>query len=42
MELYDGDVASTALVTEELDLPVVLVVDTSAGMESVGDGARLS
>ena len=25
--LYDGDVASTALVAEELDLPVVLVVD---------------
>jgi cobyrinic acid a,c-diamide synthase len=36
MGLYDGDVASTALVAEELDLPVVLVVDTSAGMESVG------
>jgi cobyrinic acid a,c-diamide synthase len=34
--LYDGDVASTALVAEELDLPVVLVVDASAGMESVG------
>ena len=34
--LYDGDVASTALVAEELDLPVVLVVDASAGMESIG------
>jgi len=35
MGLYDGSVASTAGVAEVLDLPVVLVVDASAGMESV-------
>jgi cobyrinic acid a,c-diamide synthase len=34
MGLYDGDV-STAAVAETLGLPVVLVVDASAGMESV-------
>ncbi|MCD2204281.1 cobyrinic acid a,c-diamide synthase [Halobacterium sp. KA-6] len=36
MGLYDGSVASTATVAEVLDLPVVLVVDASAGMQSVG------
>jgi cobyrinic acid a,c-diamide synthase len=36
MGLYDGDAASTAMVAEILDLPVVLVVDAGAGMESVG------
>ncbi|WP_440991310.1 cobyrinic acid a,c-diamide synthase [Haloarchaeobius baliensis] len=35
MGLYDGDVSSTAAVAAALDLPVVLVVDASAGMESV-------
>jgi cobyrinic acid a,c-diamide synthase len=35
MGLYDGDGSSTAMVAEALDLPVVLVVDASAGMESV-------
>ena len=35
MGLYDGSVCSTARVAEVLDLPVVLVVDASAGMESV-------
>jgi cobyrinic acid a,c-diamide synthase len=35
MGLYDGDRSSTAAVAEALDLPVVLVVDASAGMESV-------
>jgi len=35
MGLYDGDKSSTAAVTEALDLPVALVVDASAGMESV-------
>jgi cobyrinic acid a,c-diamide synthase len=35
MGLYDGDAASTARVAEVLDLPVALVVDASAGMESV-------
>ena len=35
MGLYDGTVASTADVATTLDLPVVLVVDASAGMESV-------
>jgi cobyrinic acid a,c-diamide synthase len=35
MGLYDGDVSSTAMVADALDLPVVLVVDASAGMESV-------
>ncbi|MES3518191.1 MAG: cobyrinic acid a,c-diamide synthase [Natronomonas sp.] len=38
MGLYDGT-NSTALVAETLDLPVVLVVDASAGMESVGASA---
>ncbi|WP_336037736.1 cobyrinic acid a,c-diamide synthase [Halobacterium yunchengense] len=35
MGLYDGEVASTARVASVLDLPVVLVVDASAGMQSV-------
>ncbi|MFC7071163.1 cobyrinic acid a,c-diamide synthase [Halobaculum lipolyticum] len=35
MGLYDGDASSTARVAAALDLPVVLVVDASAGMESV-------
>lgn len=35
MGLYDGSVASTARVASELDLPVVLVVDASTGMQSV-------
>ncbi len=35
MGLYDGDGSSTAMVAEALDLPVVLVVDASAGMESI-------
>ncbi len=35
MGLYDGDGSSTAMVAEALELPVVLVVDASAGMESV-------
>ncbi len=35
MGLYDGSAASTATVAEALDLPVVLVVDAAAGMESV-------
>ncbi len=35
MGLYDGP-ASTAQVAASLDLPVVLVVDASGGMESVG------
>ena len=35
MGLYDGDVSSTAGVAAALDLPVVLVVDAKAGMESV-------
>ena len=34
MGLYDGD-TSTAAIASGLDLPVVLVVDASAGMESV-------
>ncbi len=38
MGLYDGDV-STARVAAALDLPVVLVVDASAGMESVAAAA---
>jgi cobyrinic acid a,c-diamide synthase len=36
MGLYDGDASSTAMVADALDLPVVLVVDAKAGMESVG------
>jgi cobyrinic acid a,c-diamide synthase len=35
MGLYDGDASSTAMVAEALDLPVLVVVDASAGMESV-------
>jgi cobyrinic acid a,c-diamide synthase len=35
MGLYDGDHSSTAAVAETLDVPVVLVVDGSGGMESV-------
>jgi cobyrinic acid a,c-diamide synthase len=35
MGLYDGDGSSTAMVAEALDLPVALVVDAKAGMESV-------
>ena len=35
MGLYDGDGSSTAMVADSLDLPVVLVVDAKAGMESV-------
>jgi len=35
MGLYDGSKTSTAAVAEGLDLPVVLVVDAKAGMESV-------
>ncbi|QCW03945.1 cobyrinic acid a,c-diamide synthase [Natrinema pallidum] len=35
MGLYDGDGSSTAMVAEALNLPVVLVVDAKAGMESV-------
>jgi cobyrinic acid a,c-diamide synthase len=35
MGLYDGDGSSTAMVAEALDLPVVLVADARAGMESV-------
>jgi cobyrinic acid a,c-diamide synthase len=35
MGLYDGDGSSTAMVAEALSLPVVLVVDGAAGMESV-------
>ena len=35
MGLYDGSVSSTAGLAAALDLPVVLVVDASAGMESV-------
>ncbi|MFB6307898.1 MAG: cobyrinic acid a,c-diamide synthase [Haloarculaceae archaeon] len=35
MGMYDGDASSTAAVAAALDLPVVLVVDAKAGMESV-------
>lgn len=35
MGMYDGDGSSTAMVAEALDLPVVLVLDAKAGMESV-------
>ncbi|WP_311171691.1 cobyrinic acid a,c-diamide synthase [Halobellus ordinarius] len=40
MGLYDGDCSSTAMVAEALDLPVVLVVDAKAGMESVAATAH--
>ncbi|WP_251330986.1 cobyrinic acid a,c-diamide synthase [Haloplanus pelagicus] len=40
MGLYDGDCSSTAMVAEALDLPVVLVVDANAGMESVAATAH--
>ncbi|GAB6880715.1 cobyrinic acid a,c-diamide synthase [Halorubrum gandharaense] len=36
MGLYDGTATSTAATAAALDAPVVLVVDASAGMESVG------
>ena len=36
MGLYDGSKVSTARVADALDLPVVLVIDASAGMQSVG------
>ncbi|SDX69700.1 cobyrinate a,c-diamide synthase [Halopenitus persicus] len=36
MGLYDGSVTSTAATAAALSLPVVLVVDASAGMQSVG------
>ncbi len=35
MGLYDGEKSSTAMVADALELPVVLVVDAAAGMESV-------
>ena len=35
MGLYDGDGSSTAMVADALDLPVILVVDANAGMESI-------
>ncbi|WP_435066666.1 cobyrinic acid a,c-diamide synthase [Haloplanus sp. C73] len=35
MGLYDGDCSSTAMVADVLDLPVILVADAKAGMESV-------
>jgi len=35
MGLYDGSATSTASVAAALDLPVILVVDAKAGMESV-------
>ena len=35
MGLYDGSCCSTAMVAEALEIPVVLVVDASGGMESV-------
>ena len=40
MGLYDGDCSSTATVAAALDLPVVLVVDAKAGMESVAATAH--
>ncbi|ELZ95879.1 cobyrinic acid a,c-diamide synthase [Haloferax mucosum ATCC BAA-1512] len=40
MGLYDGDCSSTAMVAEALDVPVVLVVDAKAGMESVAATAH--
>ncbi|MFA9517777.1 cobyrinate a,c-diamide synthase [Halopenitus sp. H-Gu1] len=36
MGLYDGSVTSTAATAAALGLPIVLVIDASAGMESVG------
>jgi len=36
MGLYDGSVTSTAATAAALDVPVVLVVDAGAGMQSVG------
>jgi cobyrinic acid a,c-diamide synthase len=39
MGLYDGSVSSTADVAAALDLPVVLVVDAKAGMQSVAPTA---
>ncbi|GAA0510214.1 cobyrinic acid a,c-diamide synthase [Halorubrum aquaticum] len=36
MGLYDGSATSTAATAAALDVPVVLVVDASAGMQSVG------
>lgn len=35
MGLYDGDASSTAAVADALDLPIVLVIDATASMESV-------
>jgi cobyrinic acid a,c-diamide synthase len=35
MSLYEGSVASTASVADALGVPVVLVVDASAGVQSV-------
>jgi cobyrinic acid a,c-diamide synthase len=35
MGLYDGDASSTAMIAEILDIPIVLVLDAKAGMESV-------
>jgi len=40
MGLYDGDRSSTASIAERLTLPVVLVVDAHAGMESVAATAH--
>ncbi|AFK20888.1 cobyrinic acid a,c-diamide synthase (plasmid) [Haloferax mediterranei ATCC 33500] len=40
MGLYDGDCSSTAMVADALDIPVVLVVDAKAGMESVAATAH--
>ncbi|WP_188787597.1 cobyrinic acid a,c-diamide synthase [Halobellus salinus] len=40
MGLYDGDCSSTAMVAAALGLPVVLVVDAKAGMESVAATAH--
>ena len=40
MGLYDGDCSSTAMVAEALDLPIILVVDAKAGMESVAATAH--
>ena len=40
MGLYDGDCSSTAMVAEALDIPIILVVDAKAGMESVAATAH--